>query len=1106
MLNDGSLFIIGGHHKDGTFSQTCLRYHPLTNTLRQAAPLQLGRRFCTVTVLPDGRVLVAGGETATGATNRCEIYDPLLDRWSEAAPMAVARNRHAQLLLYDGRVMVIGGYGSTFIASCEIYTPSTNTWQQTGALNSARNHFGAVLLPDSSVLAAGGYPYPRSCERYTPSTGTWTAVAALPSPFPVGANLLTLLPNGLVLTAGGWGGTQGMTDFAALWDPVSGTWRQTSPLLEQRAQPQGVLLTDGTILAVAGYNATTPGADITNYSVATVDRYNPHTEVWSSMEPTPAPVSLGVCALLPNGNVFLGGGGRYESNRGIAEYYTSSYLLPTQPLQVAVRAHNPLFAGIVAGVPTANGRILVSRAAQCGLPPLADSLLVVDALESVPTTSPVVGTSAGGLVLMQDGGTLALAGGSGGTGGVRTAVIDSNGLSTVYPGIQRARSGYATITLPTGTVLVLGGSDSSGTVVLDDVIAWSPLEQRWTSRRALPTPRTHATATLLEDGRVLVVGGSNTVGQALATTDLYDPTCNRWQPGPALSTPRADHTATLLADGDVLVAGGCDAASAERWSVAANTWSPVPMNMSRRSHTATLLPNGSVLIAGGISSDGARSIQTTEIYVPVANHFDAGPVMSVPRHSHSAVPTTGGDVALLGGSTLTPQGCDPPDDYEVLSLYDVEGRNARPTITGLSTTSIVRAVGNDISLTVKGENFQDNLRSQSNGTSYDYTATPTNHPVVEIRRIGACASGVDFVQYLPFDVGSATWSSSSTTVRITRDSLSLLRLPAGIYHLSVITSGLRSNAVPLQIIDTSRERLPLLASSTSRTCDSGFVRIQRTRCSVPPTVAADSTVLVRFDSSDGEYFLTFALDGRSRLGHYSVDPGDGSPPIVDSLAPSTDLALTFNSATSVVMLGPNETVCDTVTVTNAGDIPLTLTSCHFVRGRTFSIPPSQLPLVVPSRSSVPLTICIEPEMIGSAVNDTLILKGPCLLLSAALAARTDGIIGEGTVCSTRVAMRQIGMGKLLAGTPRYGSDGVSVDVVATAPLGSVPAELCGRLLTPAGTEVATALWRPTLTRTRPDGTEVQGRFVCPPSLSSGAYLLVIEADDGAVTVPLVIVR
>ena len=145
----------------------------------------------------------------------------------------------------------------------------------------------------------------------------------------------------------------------------------------------------------------------------------------------------------------------------------------------------------------------------------------------------------------------------------------------------------------------------------------------WATTGSLATAREDATATLLQNGDVLVVGGQ-AAGSLLASAELYDPATGTWSATGSMSTARGAQTATLLPDGEVLVAGGFQLsadgfsftvlASAELYDPATGTWSATAsMSEGRAGATATLLQNGKVLVTGGtgpFSPWRARSCMT----------------------------------------------------------------------------------------------------------------------------------------------------------------------------------------------------------------------------------------------------------------------------------------------------------------------------------------------------------------------------------------------------------------------------------------------------------------------------------------------------------------
>jgi len=139
------------------------------------------------------------------------------------------------------------------------------------------------------------------------------------------------------------------------------------------------------------------------------------------------------------------------------------------------------------------------------------------------------------------------------------------------------------------------------------------IDPSWSVVEAPLKARMKHTATLLTDGKVLVVGGTDTLGgsvPAVSTAEVFDPVANNWVATPALSEPRMGHTATKLADGKVLVIGGApgtqaDASStAELYDPSANTWTKItaPLSEQRVGHVAILQSDGNVFVAGGVKN------------------------------------------------------------------------------------------------------------------------------------------------------------------------------------------------------------------------------------------------------------------------------------------------------------------------------------------------------------------------------------------------------------------------------------------------------------------------------------------------------------------------
>lgn len=218
-----------------------------------------------------------------------------------------------------------------------------------------------------------------------------------------------------------------------------------------------------------------------------------------------------------------------------------------------------------------------------------------------------------------------------------------------------ARTEHTATLLQNGQVLVAGGQGNFGAPSSAEL--WNPANGAWTATGSLGTARYSHTATLLPDGKVLVTGGEGAGSNLfLATSELYDPTARTWATTGPLNTARMAFTATLLNNGKVLVAGGFGysnaLSSAELYDPSAGTWTSTgSLTNARYAHTATLLPNGKVLVAGGTS--GGVPLSSAEIYDPIAGTWSAANSMNIGRVAHTASLLPDGTVLVAGGYNNT---------------------------------------------------------------------------------------------------------------------------------------------------------------------------------------------------------------------------------------------------------------------------------------------------------------------------------------------------------------------------------------------------------------------------------------------------------------------
>ena len=195
--------------------------------------------------------------------------------------------------------------------------------------------------------------------------------------------------------------------------------------------------------------------------------------------------------------------------------------------------------------------------------------------------------------------------------------------------LGRARVAHTSTLLPSGRVLVVGGErlgeHGGGGPELPSAELWDPATASFSPAGSLADPRYNHTATLLSDGRVLVVGGrldgegeledgsfGCCVAHALTTAEVWDPATESFSATGSLAGGRISHTATHLPDGRVLVAGGGgdDPSGIEIWDPTTGAFEPsTPLSEARARHTVTLLPDGRLLVIGGWGEGRTTSVE-----------------------------------------------------------------------------------------------------------------------------------------------------------------------------------------------------------------------------------------------------------------------------------------------------------------------------------------------------------------------------------------------------------------------------------------------------------------------------------------------------------------
>ena len=274
-------------------------------TFNNTGSLDTARYFHTATLLPNGKVLVAGGLGNSGSLTSAELYDPASGSWTATGSLNTARfitrrrccptarcwwqeDMHMARRSYQRGTVRPGereldGHGQpqhrallctrrrccptarcswqgdmvtvAILRSAELYDPASGSWTATGSLNTARYcAHGDVAAQRQGAGGRGRYWYSaiclRSAELYDPASGSWTATGSLNTARDF--HTATLLPNGKVLVAGGVDNSGYSYASAELYDPASGSWTVTGSLNTARDNHTATLLPNGKVLVAGG--------------------------------------------------------------------------------------------------------------------------------------------------------------------------------------------------------------------------------------------------------------------------------------------------------------------------------------------------------------------------------------------------------------------------------------------------------------------------------------------------------------------------------------------------------------------------------------------------------------------------------------------------------------------------------------------------------------------------------------------------------------------------------------------------------------------------------------------------------------------------------------
>lgn len=346
------------------------------------------------------------------------------------------------------------------------------------------------------------------------------------------------------------------------------------------------------------------------------------------------------------------------------------------------------------------------------------------------------------------------------------------------------------------------------------------VDPHWTDARKMTTARVQHTMTLLSSGKVLVVGGKSTTSDATAldTAEIYDPTVNTWTRTSSGLTARRAHTATLLENGKVLVVGGfptfpsgtgAATTSVQIYDPNGDSWSNVKeLSAGRGGHGSVWLSNDRVMVAGGMSGNTGASVRLTavETYNPATNSWSSmGTNLATGRRFPTMMQVADGTVVIAGGDTSSSPPTATVDRYSGTSRLS----NTNSMLAGRSGHSAILLKSGKILVTngaVAGNSsaFGEVFTPPNTWTKTgDMVAARTNAGAVlldddKVLVIGGGSGTVALSSGEVYDPDSNGWTTFDAALKTARRGLKAVKLQDG----RVLVAGGEDDAgVPLDSVE-----------------------------------------------------------------------------------------------------------------------------------------------------------------------------------------------------------------------------------------------------------------------------------------------------------------
>lgn len=253
LLPNGKVLAVGGvTDSNGTVTNTAELYDPVTGIWAATGSMSTARVLHSATLLQNGKVLVAGGTSTSPATATdtasAELYDPATGNWSSTGNMANVREFHTATLLPNGKVLVAGGTN----ANAELYDPNNGQWSAAGTSHFIMRPAATLILNGSKLLLVGAAGVVSMADLYDINSNTWSTAGS-----PINVRSLhsaILLPDGKVLVLGGLDINSLPESTSEIYDPATDQWTNAGPMSTTRNETVSFMLNNGKVLVTGGSN------------------------------------------------------------------------------------------------------------------------------------------------------------------------------------------------------------------------------------------------------------------------------------------------------------------------------------------------------------------------------------------------------------------------------------------------------------------------------------------------------------------------------------------------------------------------------------------------------------------------------------------------------------------------------------------------------------------------------------------------------------------------------------------------------------------------------------------------------------------------------------